>query len=208
MRGRGHPGQLPGLAAEHPAPQSQRVLAEQVVGLGRYDEPGALADLDLELLLTPPGVPGEDPQAGQRRRDDLGRRVQVDDPHVGVQPAEADRLDVRVDAVGGRGGHRQRGVGADRAALEEHVRLAGHVGPVGQHLADRHRGRPVEDDAERAVLVEVQHEHDGALEVGVEQGRRGDQQVTDAQAHDPVGHGQAGAVAASEVDTRELASAA
>ena len=111
------------------------------------------------------------------------------------QPAEAERLLV---AAGREQRHRQRGVGADRAAVEEHPRLGDVVGPVGEDVADGHRGRAVEDHAERAALVVVEHQHHAAVEVGVDQGRGGDQQVTDAQ-DDPVrvSHGRSTAAGRS-----------
>ena len=75
----------------------------------------------------------------------------------------------------------------------------------GRTSRDGYVGRAVQDHAERAVLVEVEHQHDGALEVRVEQGRGGDQQVADAQASSP---GRSGIAWQRRGPTRLLASAA
>ena len=53
--------------------------------------------------------------------------------------------------------------------------LAGERAPVAQYLGHGYLGRPVEHDAERAALLVRDQQHDGALEVGVAQGRRRDQ---------------------------------
>ena len=57
--------------------------------------------------------------------------------------------------------------------MEEHLGLGDHVAPVGQDLGDRDRGRPVQHDAEGAVLVDVEEQDHRVGEVRVEQGRRG-----------------------------------
>jgi hypothetical protein len=47
---------------------------------------------------------------------------------------------------------------------------------LGEHCARHQARRPIQDDADRAVLVVLQHEHDGVREVDVGEGRRCDEQ--------------------------------
>ena len=49
--------------------------------------------------------------------------------------------------------------------------------PLGQHVVELGVARPVEHDAERALVAVLEHEHDGAVEVRVDEGRRRDQQA-------------------------------
>ena len=102
----------------------------------------------------------------------LNRRVEVDDPKLPRHLTEADRHVVGVtEPADGEGT-----LGADRAALEEHLGLCDHAAPALQDLAHRHRARSVQDDTERAVLVDVEQQDDRVGEVRVNELRRRDQQ--------------------------------
>jgi hypothetical protein len=138
--------------------------------------PAALRDLVVELLGAPARVAGVHPHGRQPAEEVVGGGVEVDD---------ADRPRERLEAQGGLGGalgvgpqgaDGDGGVQLDRTALEEHAGLAGHVLPGRQHLPDGYVGRPVEDHAQAAVGVRVEHEQHAAREVGVDQRRGGDQQ--------------------------------
>src|ERR671935_160537 len=63
-----------------------------------------------------------------------------------------------------------RTAGKDVLAVSE-------VGQVGDRVAYLQLGRPVQDDAERSFGRVLHHQHDGPVEVGVEQDRGGDEEV-------------------------------
>jgi len=175
---RGHVGELAPLAAQHGRPEPLRVGAERVGRLGGHHVPGAVGDLRLELPGAPAGVARVDPQRHDRRGEQAGRRVQVDQAEPGhggraVQRMPAHRL------VGARHvGEGERAVRRDRAAGEHHGRVGGQLGPRLEHLADRDLGRPVQHHAEGALLgLVLDDQDDGAAEVGIAEHRGGDEQT-------------------------------
>ena len=104
-------------------------------------------------------------------------------------PATGAPADRRVVGVAQQG-HRERAVGADRAAPEEHLGLGDDLAPRLEHVGDRHLRGPVEHDAERAVVVDVEQQHDGVGEVGVQQCRRRHQQHPRMRACHALHHGR------------------
>ena len=62
-----------------------------VARLRLHHVPGALAPVPLQLARAPARVPGEDPQRAERRREQFGRGLQVDQADRAVHPAPAQR---------------------------------------------------------------------------------------------------------------------
>ena len=103
--------------------------------------------------------------------------------------AVADEADVLDDPDAGvigvleLGEHEQRVGLYGPAAVDDRV-VAGQVGELGRRLADDELARPVEHEAEGAVVGVLADEHDGAGEVRVRERGPGDQQLS-AQGVDP-----------------------
>jgi hypothetical protein len=176
----GDGGHDPALAPQHHRPEIIGPGHEGVARQGVEDEPGPDGDLRLQLARSPARVPGEHPDALDRVAQALRIPGQVD---------RADRAGHRVEATGVRHSPGPRPAQADRrlrlhrSALEDHRRVARQRAPAVEHLGDRYLGGPVQDQAERPTLL-VRHEQDhGALEVGIAQRGRGDQQAPRQRPH-------------------------
>ena len=124
------------------------------------------------LPRRPAGVAGEHPQRGDGVRHQLGRGVEVDYAHLVRELAHADhRPRARADEG-------QRRVCRHRPAVEYLARLRSQGGPAGQDVGDRKIGRSVEHQPQGTLLRVLQHQHHGAIEVGVAEQRRRHQQLT------------------------------
>src|SRR5262245_2781500 len=82
--------------------------------------------------------------------------------------------------------HTDDRLGFDRSALEEHGWVGRTRRPRREEVVDGPPAGPVEDHAEGAAVAMLEHEHDGAVEVLVDEGRQGHEQPA-LQAPD-VGH--------------------
>ena len=131
-------------------------------------------------MISPSSWPGPQPAYPRNTRTALTRPAT--NAGSAVRSADATRPDDRRQVVAGLVerlvGERQRDqrVGLDRPA-GEHVRRAGlQVLPPIERLAELLLGRSVDHDAERTVVVVLEHEDDRAIEVRVVERRSGDEQ--------------------------------
>ena len=124
-------------------------------------------ELAVELSLAPARVPGEDSDPGHlaghvlmssRRRSARSGRTRP--------PRAAGRCTRRARSPPAAAPGRRR----TRIAVVE-------LGQLGHRLGDRQLGGPVQDDAERTLLGVLDDQHDGAVEVGVDQHGRRDQKL-------------------------------
>ena len=123
----GVPGQLAGLAAQHVAPRSAGSIRNTSGASRGHDVPAALVDLAVQLLGAPAGVPGEDPQPLQAAVEQLDRACRGRPGRAGRRPRgspPARRRGSRSSATA------ERALGADRAAVEEHLGLGDDVAPA------------------------------------------------------------------------------
>ncbi len=178
----GEEGERAPLAAQDRAPQLLGRRREGVGRVGVDHEPTAVGDLTLELTGPPAGVAGEDPDLLQAGDGLVGIGVEVEGAH---RRAGQERLPALGAAVAAEAGQADGGAGRHRAADEDDRRVGGGAGPLGKRLGDVELAGPVQDHAQRPLVAVLEDEDDGALEVGVAQVRRGDEQA----ALQDLGHG-------------------
>ena len=158
----GDPGQLAGLAAQHPRPQPVGVGAEQVGGRRRA-----------RRTRSPPrsrrrAAPAPQPAYPAKIRSPVERWRRASSVGVSRSTMPTSSYEPRGSRPARRRARRRVSDAPtasaesvlDRPAVEEHVGLGRRRRPSRQHVADRHRRGPVEHHAEGAVLVDVEQQHD------------------------------------------------
>ena len=160
----------PALAAQDVAPELVRAGGEGVGRLRRNDEPRVVGELGLQLSRAPARVPDEHAQRVDAEVEVVGIAADVDTAHV-VEDRHPPRA--RVASAARERDHR---FGGDRAAAEHDAGRGRVAVPLREHRGERGFGRAVEDDAQRALVAVLEHQHDAAVEVGIDEGRRRDQQ--------------------------------
>ena len=173
---------VPPLALEYLSPQAIGGGDERVVGPEVDDEPRVRVELALELTGRPSRVADEHPQLVERHAEVEWVPAEVDGAEV------ADDRDPSFDRDGPGPAERDHGVGRHRAAGEHDGRRRREHPPLGKHVLEADLARPVQDDPERTFLAVLQHEDDRAIEVGVDEWWRRDEQPS-AQRAVPVVHG-------------------
>src|SRR3954451_24256366 len=178
-RHRREQGVLAALAAQHRRPQALGVLAEDLLPARRLDDPGLLLELALELARTPPGVAGEHAGAAHAARDliEVGRGA-ADEPEVVVEQDAGERGLVELRQ------HDHGAQGARPADVDRRARV-GELREVRNGVGDQRLGGPVEHEAHGALFRVLGDQQDGAVEVGVDEDGRGDQQLAAHGLHDP-----------------------
>ena len=74
-------------------------------------------------------------------------------------------------------GERDDRVSGYRTAGKDNVGRRHDLTPFGEHVTDRRLAAAIQDDAECSVVSVLEHQHDGPVEVGVDEGWRGDEQT-------------------------------
>ena len=149
--------------------QDSRPLAigavKWIVRRGLNQIPRAFCDFGFQLAGAPPGVPGVDTNpAGTARR--YGR--QVDESHAGQGSRIAVTARAQCDCH----------LRFDRPAVEDPLRLSLPCNPFREMINDEFRSGAIEDEPDRPLLVMLKHEDDGSPEVGVDQQRSCDQELS------------------------------
>ncbi len=164
------------FAAKHGAPEAVGLGGEHVLGKRRLHDPRRLLQLVLELAGPPAGVAGED--AHTRQLAHLGRILDL----AREKADRAEDKDARPLGVIELAQHDDRLLLHRAADVNQRVRV-NEVGERRRRLADRDLGGPVEDDAHGALVAVLAHQHHGAVEVGVEQAGRRDEQLSAQRGH-------------------------
>jgi FAD/FMN-containing dehydrogenase len=158
------------LTAEHVPPESLGRTDERIAGFERDDEPRTRLELRLELSGRPTGVAREHAQGTECRADAQRVVGEVDGAEV------VEDLDKAFDVTVTAARERDHGVGRDRASRERVLRGRRELAPLGEHVVERRLAAAVEDDAEAAVVAVLEHQHDRAVEVGIDERRCCDQE--------------------------------
>lgn len=166
------------LTGEDPLPEGCGVGLERVVGLGVDDEPGLLGQLIVELARAPARVAGVEPGGHDGRYEEHGVELQVEEPQITEDGDEA-RLLRRV----AHPGEAPAAALLDRSTDVEHRRRRGDVSPLREGPGDVEIRGPVQHQAQRPLGGVLDHEDDGALEVGVSEHRFGDEQSAGGRGH-------------------------
>jgi hypothetical protein len=175
----GHPREqriAAALASQRGRPELRAVGLPELIRGQLADDPALVLQLAVELTRTPARMAGEHARPPRARRQfaevALGAR-ETD------RPEDHQRGQRRVAKVG----QHDRRVGRHRSAAVH--RRAG-LGERLQHRRDvceRHLERPVEHQAERALVIVGGDQHHGAREVGINQRRGCDQQFAAQRFH-------------------------
>ena len=167
----GPPGEAaPGPAQDHlpqPLGVGEEGIRDEIPG--RYDGPRSTFELVLELTRRPPGVSGVDAQRLQVRDQVVHGCVEVDDAEGTNDATEALRLVhvahvLLLEQCRVEGRQPEGAVQRDRSALEKVRRTREVVTPPREHRSHIEGRGLIEDDTERARLVVLEQEDDGAVE--------------------------------------------
>lgn len=158
---------------------SQECIRDQIPG--GYDGPRSALEFVLELTRRPSCVAGVNAQRPQVRDEVISGRIEIDDPEGTDHASEALRLArfVHVRLLEGcrvEGRKPEGAIECDGSALEEVRRTREVIAPSRQHRADIQCRGLIEDHAERAGLVVLQQENDGADKRLLESRRRDEEQ--------------------------------
>src|SRR5439155_13843789 len=146
-------------------------------------EPRPLCELGLELTGRPTRVTREDAQRFEGRADAERIVGEVDRPQVAENLDEALELDVTAS------GERDDGVGRYGTTGEDDPGRGHELVPFGEHVVDSRFTAAIQDDAEAAIVSVLEHQHDGPVEVGIDEGWCRDEQPSAVRwllGHDPI----------------------
>jgi hypothetical protein len=118
-------------------------------------------------------MPGEHPQARCSHRGLGGLGIKINQRKPATDCPQA----VTGIRRSGQLPEAEGAVALHRTTVEHDRRLAHHVLPVRQDLADRCVRRPVDDHADSSGVIVLDQEHDRTEELGVRECRRGYQQT-------------------------------
>lgn len=151
------------MTSEHPAPLAL-VGVKRIVGRSLYDIPRPGGDFSFELFASPTGVSRIDAHGA---RLGVGRISQIDESqsrHSGGHPVWRKR---QADSHGW----------VDRAAVANGPRIHDTVGPFGQVIGYGLTRGAIEGDSDATILIVLNQQHNGAIEVRVEEYRGGHQKA-------------------------------